>query len=133
MAELGRSPQREKRNSESGRTAMLLIAVQAYEGQMRRSRSRPRGGIHHAAVERVAQHAGLTYDALERRLKRHGQRARRGSLVLSMVSLLQELVTQAEWLLKEKNLPAIGDLAEQLNSSAASLGAAIARALEARR
>jgi hypothetical protein len=70
MAELGRSLQRENRDRESRRTELARVWILAIEGRMRRDRIQPRGGVHCAAVEAVAQEMQLTVEALRQRLKR---------------------------------------------------------------
>jgi hypothetical protein len=71
MKELGRSPQREQRHSEEALSAVLVLMIKMYEEQMRRDGDRPRGGIHRAAVAKVAQLVELPPESLERRLRRH--------------------------------------------------------------
>ncbi len=77
MADLGRPPQREKRDMEEARTAALQQLVKDRETEMRRKGERPRGGAYRAAVEDVARRADLTVEALEQRFKRLNKRLKK--------------------------------------------------------
>jgi hypothetical protein len=76
MAELGRSPQREKRNVEEARTLVLQKMVRDCEARIKRDGRQPRGGRHCAALEEIAQAYGLTAETLEKRFRRLKARRR---------------------------------------------------------
>jgi hypothetical protein len=76
MEALGRSLQKEKVGIERARTQTLKQMVSEVEARMRANGERPpRGGFYVAAVEEVAENAGLEPEALERRIERLNAKA----------------------------------------------------------
>jgi hypothetical protein len=75
MEELGLSLRDQKRRIKEVETITLRKLVEDRKQAMRAQGLRPRGGVHDAAVEEIAQ--GMTSDALKQRLRRLNQRARK--------------------------------------------------------
>jgi hypothetical protein len=123
MAELGRSPQREKRDQGDGRTAFLWVMINAFEAQLRHNRSRPRGGVRRAAVERVARYAGLSPEGLRRRLSRHKKRGPAFSPKALMEGWLAAVTAVKD------DPAALQVFLDQVDVSARSLGTAVERHL----
>ncbi len=70
MQELGQSLQKHNRSVEYARTVTLEVLVKECKSKMRANGERPRGGIHNAAVERVATSQGMSPEALKQRITR---------------------------------------------------------------
>jgi hypothetical protein len=70
MQELGQSLQKHNRSVEYARTVTLEFLVKECKAKMRANGERPRGGIHNAAVERVATSQGMSPEALKQRITR---------------------------------------------------------------
>jgi hypothetical protein len=75
MEELGLSLRQQKRKINEAVTITLRKLVEDRKQAMRAQGLRPRGGVHDAAVEEIAQ--GMTSDALKQRLRRLNQRSRK--------------------------------------------------------
>jgi hypothetical protein len=127
MTEMGRSPQREQRDQGDGWTAMLQVMVSAFEARLRHNRSRPHGGAHGAALERVGQYAGMSSDSLKRRFARHKERGP----AFSPKALIEGWLAAVTAVKDDR--AALQAFLDQVVSSAPSLGAAVERHLMSKR
>ena len=127
MVELGRSLQRENRDQGDGRTAILQVMISAFEAQLRRDRIRPRGGVHRAAVARVAQYAGMSPESLKRRFARHKKRGPEFSALALIEGWLAGVTAVKD------DPAALQAFLDQVKSSAVSLGVAVERHLMGKR
>jgi hypothetical protein len=77
MSELGLSLQKLKRDNEKARTETLKLLINECKAQMRENGERPRGGIHDAAVAKIAERHGMEVGALRQRITRLKKRSRK--------------------------------------------------------
>ena len=68
MRELGRSPRNESAELTWGVTQVHRAMVNERKALMRKNGLRPRGGVHEAAIEEIANEQGLSVAALKGRL-----------------------------------------------------------------
>jgi hypothetical protein len=76
VTELGMSVRQEKRRGAQRQAKYLQAEIAEQKRRMRENGERPQGGIHDAAVARVAKRRGRTPDALVQQLKRSRRNAR---------------------------------------------------------
>jgi hypothetical protein len=77
MSELGLSLQKQKSDDEKSRTVVFQVLIDHCKAQMRANKERPQGGIHDAAVAKIAATLQMTPEALKRRITRHKKRPRK--------------------------------------------------------
>jgi hypothetical protein len=77
MSELSLSLQKLKRDNEKARTETLKLLINECKAQMRENGERPRGGVHDAAVAKIAERHGMEVGALRQRITRLRKRARK--------------------------------------------------------
>jgi hypothetical protein len=70
MKELGQSLQKHNRSIEYARTVTLEVLVKECKARMRANGDQPQGGIHDAAVAKVAKSQGMSPEALKQRITR---------------------------------------------------------------
>jgi hypothetical protein len=68
---LGRSLRRQKVDFNYGAAVALRHLIAEEKARMKKAGQRPRGGVHEAAVDRVARRQGVSTDALKKHLQRH--------------------------------------------------------------
>ena len=67
---LGRSLREQNRSIKQAETMVLRAQIDERKKELRKSKQRPRGGVHEKAVEDIAGRYGMTADALKKRIQR---------------------------------------------------------------